>query len=369
MEQRIPTWKLLKRNPHLFQRYFIKEYLIHACREFFLNRSYHELESPILTPALPQERYMNPLSTNVTFGNGTTKKLYITPTTETFNKKILAAGLGEHFVITKVARGLEEIGNNHNPEFTMLEWYHLNATYKDIMNDCEELFRYIKTHLDKKFKDNPPHANYLFGNQIFYNGETIDISEGWIRLSVPEALESIGIKLEDIQDIEVFRRVAKDRGYNVSDTDDWQILFELIFASEIEPTFSKTKPTFVYNYPKIMCPLTQANSENPLVCEKVELYISGKELGNGYTELRDWEEQYKRFKIEEQARKDAGLEAIEFDHDLIDALKEGLPDVAGIGIGLDRIAMLFANAKYISEINYFPGSDWDISPNQDTIKE
>jgi elongation factor P--beta-lysine ligase len=367
MEDRIPTWKLLKRNPNLFQRYFVKEYLIQACREFFLNRKYHELESPIMTPALPQERYMNPLSTNVTFGNGTTKKLYITPTTETFNKKILAAGLGEHFVITKVARGLEQIGHNHNPEFTMLEWYHLDADYRDIMSDCEELFRFIKKHLDSKFKDTLPHPDYVFGDKIFYNGEVIDISEGWDRVSVPEALETLGIKLEDIQDITEFRKIARDKGYNVSDTDDWQIVFELIFATEIESKFNKNKPTFVYNYPKIMCPLTQANKDNPLVCEKVELYIAGKELGNGYTELRDWEEQYKRFREEETARADAGLEPIEFDHDLIDALKEGLPNVAGIGVGLDRIAMLFANAKYISEINYFPGSDWDIEPAKHTV--
>src|SRR2546427_322812 len=124
------TWQLLKNNPHLFQRYFIKEYLIQACREFFQKRNYHELESALMTSALPQERYLDVLEVEI---DPKKDKVYLIPTTETFNKKVLAAGLGEHFVITKVVRGLEDIGPNHSPEFTMLEWYHLDTDYFGLM--------------------------------------------------------------------------------------------------------------------------------------------------------------------------------------------------------------------------------------------
>lgn len=363
------TWQLLKQNPYLFQRYFVKEYMIKATRKFFEDRNYHELESPILSYALPQERYLEVLETEIElksqddYGKTKVEKLpvYLLPTTETYNKKILAAGLGEHFVITKVMRGLEEIGPNHGPEFTMLEWYHLNADYKDIMKDCEELVRFMKKFMDDKFsKDNKkPHDDYLFGDKIFYKGDIIDISGEWDKISIPEALRDIvGVELKDILSVDEIREFAKSKGYTVSENDGWQEIFELIFASEVETTFSKTKPTFVYNYPKIMCPLTKENKENPLVCEKVELYIAGKELANGYTELTDGVEQERRFKIEQEARKELGMKPVRFDDDLIEALKSGLPDVAGIGMGLDRLAAIFANAKTIAEVNYFPASEW-----------
>jgi len=146
------TWQLLKSNPKLWPRYFIKEYLIQAIRVFFLNRNYHELESPILAPALPQERYLNVLTTTIEQKGKQPQTAYIIPTTERYNKLALAAGIGEHFVITKVCRGQEESGPNHSPEFTMLEWYHLNANYFDLMADCEDLFVYIQKQLDSKMK-------------------------------------------------------------------------------------------------------------------------------------------------------------------------------------------------------------------------
>lgn len=322
-----------------------------AIRKFFEERNYHELESPIITDALPQERYLDVLQTNIELAGGKSKTAYLIPSTETFNKKILAAGLGEHFVITKVFRGLEEIGPNHSPEFTMLEWYHLDTDYFGIMRDCEELVLAMKEMLD-----------YKFGREhtttIIYQGQTIELAAPWDRISVPEALrEFAGIELADIQTTKEFYQIAKAKGFSVSESDDWQTLFEIVFADKIEARFAKDKPTFVYNYPKILCPLTKENKTNPLVCEKVELYIAGKEIANGYTELLDASEQRKRFEIEQAARATLGRQPIKFDHDLVDALASGMPEVSGIGMGLDRLAMIFADAKYISEINYFPASE------------
>lgn len=360
------TWQQLKVNPLLFQRYFIKEYLIKGCRKFFENRNYHELESPIITNALPQERYLDVLTTNIELSGDEAKTGYLTPTTETFNKKVLAAGLGEHFVITKVLRGLEEISPNHSPEFTMLEWYHLNATYKELMNDCEELFafvfKYIKESLENEQKLNRfPIDTTDFQNElkINYQGLNIDLSGPWHKVSIPEALkEYAGIDLEKIQSLELFKEVAIKKGYTVTEDDDWQRIFEWVWENEIEQNLPKDKPVFVYDFPKQICVLTKVNLENPLVCERIEIYMAGKEIGNGYTELIDAEYQNQKFIEEAEARKKIGLKEVAFDYDLIDALRSGLPEVAGIGIGLDRIAMILSNSRNISDINYFPVSEW-----------
>jgi elongation factor P--beta-lysine ligase len=364
------TWQLLKKDPNLFKRYYVKEYIIKAVRKFFENKSYHELESPILSAALPQERYLDVLETKIELANDTTQKAYLIPTTETFNKKILAAGLGNHFVITKVARGLEQIGPNHSPEFTMLEWYHLYSDYMGLMQDSEELLQFIQKFLTLALSTENNNLKDIFSmsfqdiNQIQtdmtfqYQNNKISLESSWDRISIPDALNRIcGIRLEEIQELEDFRRVARSKGYNIDETDGWQIIFELIFANEIEPTFSPNKPTFVYNYPKIMCPLTKVNSKNPLVSEKVELYLGGKEVANGYTELLDWQQQEKNFLAEKEARKKLGMRDIKMDLDLIGAIRSGLPPVAGIGMGLDRLAMIFADAANISEINYFPASE------------
>lgn len=345
------TWLKLKNDPSLFERYFIKEYIISAARKFFEKRGYHELESPLFAYALPQERYLEPFRTSIK-SSGNDKEIYIIPTTETYNKKILAAGLGEHYVISKVARAMEEVGPEHSPEFTMLEWYHLDADYFDLMEDCEKLVRFIKKYVDKRLGKET-------SLKFVYQGTKISLEGKWKRIDASIALkEYCDINLDDIQETEKFAEILKNRGYNVSFDEDWQTLFEWIFANEIEPELPKNIPVFVYNYPKQICPLTQLNKQNPLVCEKVELYIGGKELANGYTELIDWKEQEKRFLEEREARKLMGKKSVRFDHELIAALKSGIPPVAGMGMGLDRLAVLFANVQSISDVNYFPAKEW-----------
>ena len=248
----------------------------------------------------------------------------------------------------------------------MLEWYHLNATYKDLMTDCEELFefifKYIKNSLEKEQKlgrfpiDLTPFSNNL---KISYQGLEIDLSAPWHRISIPDALNKFaGIELDKVQTDVDFRNAAKLKGYNVSEDDDWQRIFEWIWDNEVEPNLPKDKPVFVYDFPKQICVLTKVSQENPLVCERIEIYLAGKEIGNGYTELIDADYQEQKFIEEAEARKKLGLKEVAFDHDLINAIRSGMPTVAGIGVGLDRIAMILANAKYISDINYFPVSEW-----------
>ncbi len=189
------TWQLLQANPALFQRYFVKEYLIQAVRLFFEKRGgYHELESPILASALPQERYLDILNTEIDLADGRKLTAYLLPSTETFNKKMLAAGLGNHFVITKVFRGLEDISPNHSPEFTMLEWYELNHSYEDLMNSTEELVRFAKAHIDQKL-------GKAATDVVSFAGKEIDLSGTWYRFSVRELLKKyLTVELEEIID-------------------------------------------------------------------------------------------------------------------------------------------------------------------------
>jgi len=346
------TWQKLKSEPLLFQRYFVKEYIIRSIREFFQKRNYHELESPILASALPQEHYLNPLTVDLNTKISGIKKAYLIPSTERYNKLILVAGIGEHFVISKVFRNLEALGPNHSPEFTMCEWYHLSADYFVLMDDSEELIIYILKYL----AENLFHKE--FSSKLSYQNIEIDFTPKWNRLSVEQALRDYSqIELKDIQEVEKFREVARQKGYNITEQDDWEIIFELIFASEIETKLNPGKPTFVYDYPIQLCPLAKVNPDNNLVAERVELYISDKEIANGYTELTDGEEQERRFKIEQKERKHLGKEPITFDTELIEGLKSGLPEVAGMGMGIDRLAMIFANASSIDDINYFPASE------------
>lgn len=356
------TWQKLKNNPGLFERYFVKEYIIQTCRKFFEDRNYHELESPILSPALPQERYLDVLSSNIEFADHTTKKLHLIPSTETFNKKMLVAGIGNHFVITKVFRGLEQISPNHSPEFTMLEWYELGNNYFDLMNSVEDLVISIINSLKQKSKLEQYSKLRLEPNgyKIIYNNSIINFQKGWPRFSVRDLLEKyVETKLENIQSVEEIYKLAVAKNLSVGPNMDWQTIFEIIFSDLIEPNLDWSTPIFIYDFPRILCPLTKPKDSDSLVSEKVELYIARKEIANGYTELLDWEEQERRFLEEQKARKEMGKPDVNFDYDFIEALKAGMPPVAGIGMGLDRLAMILADAKSISDINYFPASEWE----------
>lgn len=339
------NWINLKNYPQKWHPIFIKESIIKSIRKYFNDRNYHELESPILSSMLPQERYLDVLKTEITDKKGKSKVSYLIPSTERYNKIALVAGIGNHYVISKVFRGLEEIGPNHSAEFTMLEWYELNHNYFDLMNTFEELINIIRKDLNNKY-------NFDNSNNIKYGDNIIDLTPPFPKYSIKELLKKYSnINLNDIQNIKSFREIAKNKHYSNVDNFDWQTIFELIFANEIEPNLSSNKPCFVYDYPIQLCPLTKTNKRDKYVAEKVEIYLGGKEIGNGYSELTDASEQERRFIEEAKARKELKKPEIPFDYEMIEALKNGMPEVAGIGVGLDRLAMIFSDSNLISDVN------------------
>lgn len=330
----------LKNDPSKWQGIFIKEYILKGIRNFFNKRGYHELESPILAPSLPQERYLNVLSTKI--GE---QEIYLIPSTERYNKLALCAGLGNHYVISKVFRGMEELSNNHAPEFTMLEWYELDHDYTHLMESTEALLLSIKKYLDRKL-------GRRVSSKLRFQDLNIDLSGPFPKISIREALKKYSsINLDEIQDLKAFQNVALKKHYQNAKEFDWQSLFELIFANEIEPQLPQDRPCFVYDYPVQLCPLTKVNPIDPLVAMKVELYLAGKEIANGYTEQTDWQEQEQRFKEEQKGRRELGLPEITMEKEMIELMKLGMPSVAGIGMGIDRLAMIYANKTNLKDVN------------------
>lgn len=334
------TWQHLSQNPGDWDRYLVKSEIIRAIRNFFETQGYRELESPILSPTLPAEAYLDFLSLPI--GRDTS---YLIPTTERYNKLALAAGLGSHFVISKVFRDSEKIGPNHSPEFTMLEWYHLAGTSQDLMRDCEQMLQVILKRLGKE-------------SHFTYQGQAIDFSPNWPKFSVAEMFAKYAdINLAEVMQPEKMRAAIQKLNLinnpELLANTSWQDMFDLIFFNLVEPNLPADRPAFVYDYPHLLCPHAAPNDDG-FTGQKAELYIAGKEVANGYTELRDAAQLEHNLREQYELRKQAGKPLAPFDTELIKAIETGIPPVAGMGMGIDRLTMILADAQNMSEINLFP---------------
>ena len=314
------TWRKIKENPVLLQKYLVREKVIDIIRIFFKEQGFREVFTPILLPVPSIEPNLEVFETQLRTSKGLKRKGYLIMSPEFSIKKLLAAGIGNCFEITRCFRNEEEVSRLHNPEFTMLEWYRVEATYKDIMRDFENLFLKI-----------------IGKNELKYQGETYDLTLPWPRVSFKETFKKYANK--DIND--------------VKDED-----FYKIFFNEIEPKLKKSKkPVFLYDYPVSQAALAKRSSGDSRFAERFEVFVAGIELGNCFSELTDYKEQKERFEKDKKERKALGKIDYPIDGDLIDALKEGIPEVSGIAVGVDRLVMLAANAPSISDIIFFPGSE------------
>ncbi len=277
--------------------YLIREKVIDQIRLFFKSRGFHEVFTPILVPVPSCEPNLDPFETTLITASGQKKRMFLIMSPEYSIKKLLAAGMGSCFEITRAFRNHEEVSALHNPEFTMLEWYSVGADYKVVMEETEQLFTQI---LDTK---------------LTYQGENYDLSLPWPRISVVEAF---GGKIPAEED------------------------FSQAFFNEVEPKLTKShKPAIIYDYPAYQASLAKMNNQG--YAERFEVFLAGIELGNCFSELLDPVEQEARFK-KELKNKNYGIDA-----DFISALKSGIPRVAGIAVGVDRLVMLAANVATIGE--------------------
>lgn len=336
------TWQKLKHNPSLWQRYFVREQVIHAIRNFFLEKQFHEVETPLLFAYPPAESYVEVFETTLLDRFRHPTKAYLSTSPEVPLKKLLVAGIGNCFSLTKSFRNMETFSTTHNPEFTILEWYRLGVSYQAIMDDCEQLVQHIAQG----------------ALTLSYQGRTVDISSPWERLSIKEAFQRYAAV-----DFDLFlnqaqaRTIAREKGYSVEDHNTWEELYNQIFLNEVEPHLGRGKPTILYEFPGSMAALSKRKADDPRYAERFEFYIEGLELGDCYSELADPEEQQKRFEKELEEIRHKGKTAYQYDNDFIDALRQGLPECSGIAVGVDRLVMLFADTTDIKETLFFPAEE------------
>lgn len=328
-----------------FQKYFIKEYTLQAIRNYFIERGFHEVETPTLLTQVPLEPNLYTMKTR-----WQQRKIdfYLATSPESSLKKLIAQGIGNCFAISKVFRDLEDIGPTHNLEFSMLEWYEMQKDYRDIAETTESLVLSTYHKILKKLK--LPKTNILT-----YPKTPIDLTPPWYRVTLKELFEKYGgFNLSKNLDLENLLKTAKDKGYTTDGITAWEPLYTQIFINEIENKLPKDKPVFIFDYPTQLSPLCKLCPKTGY-SQRFEFYIGGMEIGNAYTELTDYKILEENFKKEENFRKKNNLPSHPYDQGLIEATKN-FPDCAGIGLGIDRLAMLFADTTDIEDVLYFPTS-------------
>ena len=335
------TWQKLHDHPELWERYFIREKVIRSIRSFFEKENFHEIETPILIPHPPAESYLDVFETTLLDRTRRPTPAYLSTSPEVPLKKLMVAGLGNCYAITKSFRNTETQSATHNPEFTILEWYRVGADYFDIMKDCERLLR-------------------LLAPSITYQGHKVDLVAPWERITVAEAFQ-IYAHVDFDEFFEHAPQIAKKKGYAVEKKTTWEEIYNQIFLNEIGPYIGQGRPTIVYEFPSVMAALAKKKASDPRFAERFEFYIAGLELGDAYSELTDPVEQEERFKKESTELKRLGKTTYDYDHDFIEALKVGLPACAGIAVGVDRLVMLLADVTNIADVLFFPtGEGFDI---------
>jgi elongation factor P--(R)-beta-lysine ligase len=348
------TWHRLHDHPELWPKYFVREKVLTAIRRFFLDRKFHEVETPYLTGSLPPESYLEIFETTLLNRKREGRRAFLPTSPEPFLKKLLVAGIGNCFALPKSFRNTEDMSTTHNPEFTILEWYRVNADYTDIMDDCEDLLIFINAYL-KRMSETKTNGK---PTEIRYQGKIIDISHPWERLTMSHAFQKFaGIDLPNALTLELLAPLAKQKGYTVTENDTWEILFHQIYFNEIEPHLGVGRPTIIYDYPAELAALSRKKKSDPRFAERFEFYIEGLELGDAYSELTDADEQLARFRSESRERKRLGKILHPIDTDFIEALRVGMPAAGGIAVGVDRLIMLMADVTDIADTLLFPAKD------------
>lgn len=322
-------------NEDVREVFRVRARLITAMRRFFDERQFIEVETPVLHPIYGGAT-ARPFTTH---HNQLHQTLYLRIAKELYLKRLIVGGFERVYEIGRDFRN-EGVDRTHNPEFTMMECYQAYADYHDMMVLVEELFRAV--------------ALALFGTTtICYQDQQIDFGPPWQRVAIPDAiLERTGIDILQLADLEPLQSAIVAAGLRVDAKPTWAKQVDELFSVYVQPLL--IQPTFVIDHPLPLSPLAKRRPDQPLLTERFEPIVAGMELGNAFTELNDPLDQEQRFLDQGRAYTAGDDEAQQMDADYINALMYGMPPTGGLGIGIDRMAMLFANQGNIREVVLFP---------------
>ncbi|HSB79962.1 MAG TPA: lysine--tRNA ligase [Candidatus Methylomirabilis sp.] len=322
-------------NPPVVELFRRRAKIIGEIRRYFDARGFLEVETPMMQP-IPGGATARPF---VTHHNALDLTLYLRIAPELHLKRCVVGGLERVYEINRNFRN-EGLDTQHNPEFTMLEFYQAYADYRDLMVLTEDLlFRVVQA--------------VCGGETITYQGRQIGFTPPWPRLSVEEGLVKLGgLQPEQVRTAEGLRAAAEARGIPLNPAWGWAKLLVELFEVLVEGQL--LQPTFVTDFPAELSPLAKARPDDPRYVQRFELYLGGLEVANAYTELNDPREQRRRFDAQVKARAAGDLESHLMDEDYLRALEYGLPPTAGEGIGIDRLVMLLTDAPSIRDVILFP---------------
>jgi lysyl-tRNA synthetase class 2 len=307
--------------------------IVQAIREFMTGKGFLEVETPMMQP-IPGGANAKPFKTH---HNALDMDLYLRVAPELYLKRLVVGGFEKVFEINRNFRN-EGISTRHNPEFTMLEFYEAYRDYCYLMDFTEEMLRTVA-------------QSALGTSQLRYGEHTIDLGDRFERITIEQALQKYAPAYARATDPKTLALALALEGIK-ADPESSLAVLKLQAFETIEDKL--VRPTFIVDYPAEVSPLARRNDENPEVTDRFELYIAGREIANGFSELNDPEDQAARFEEQAKAKAAGDEESMYYDADYIRALEYGLPPTAGEGVGIDRLVMLFTNSPSIRDVLLFP---------------
>jgi lysyl-tRNA synthetase, class II len=322
-------------NPDVRETFRKRSQIVAKMRHFLDERDYLEID----TPVLQVEAGGADARPFVTHHNALDLELYLRIATELHLKRLIVGGFEKVYEIGRIFRN-EGISTRHNPEFTMMELYCAYGDYNDMMDLTEELLLFLNQSVNG-------------GDSCKYGEEQLSFKRPWRRIRMNDAIKAqTGASFDEVNDLATAKQLAAQLKVDVKDADSRGKVVNEVFETLVEPTL--IQPTFIIDYPIEISPLTKVHRRIANEVERFELFVAGRELANGYSELTDPADQ--RGRLEEQARKKAAgnLEAMPLDLDFLLAMEYGMPPTMGIGIGIDRLVMLLTDSHSIRDVIAFP---------------
>lgn len=322
-------------NPEVRETFFKRSAIIKAVRNYLDNREFLEVETPVLQ-TIPGGASARPF---ITHHNTLDIDMYMRIALELPLKRLIVGGLERVYEIGRVFRN-EGMDTKHNPEFTLIELYQAYTDYYGMMDITEGLIKYVAKEVAGTLKIN-------------YQGVEVDLEKPFERITMLEAVKKYsGVDFEQVETLEQARALAKEHHIEYEERHGKGDILNLFFETYVEEKL--IQPTFLMDHPVDISPLTKRKPDKPDYTERFELFIVGREFANAYSELNDPIDQRKRFEHQEELRAQGDDEANMIDEDFLTALEYGMPPTGGMGMGIDRLVMLFTNASTIREVLLFP---------------